>query len=230
MRHARNRFAWHRIHAATSAVALAAALAACGNGAGAAPATLSAAPSEAASATTGNSTPEPPASPSSVTIASTAYPYAWTFPADVVTSAPTLATSEWDGSSPCVAQDPCTDWIGMAGTPTAVDRHVWVFGTPTTLTLDEFATDVQRRIAEWRPCPAEPSTTRDVVLDGVPARLHAFVCTSEGGSDLHLRVFAIRDGVGLVIGMAKLNAGEDLPEAGETELLLQRLEEFRWMP
>jgi hypothetical protein len=56
------------------------------------------------------------------------------------------------------------------------------------------------------------------------------VCTSEGGSDLHLRVFAIRDGVGLVIGMAKLNAGEDLPEAGEIELLLQRLEEFRWMP
>ena len=94
MRHARNRFPWHRIHAATAAVALAAALAACGTGAGAAPATLSAAPSEAAIATTGNSTPEPSASPSSVTIASTAYPYAWTFPADVVTSAPTLARSE----------------------------------------------------------------------------------------------------------------------------------------
>ena len=118
----------------------------------------------------------------------------------------------------------------LTGAPEPIDRTLWIFGTPTDLTLDEFAADVQRQIAEWRPCPAEPSTARDVMLDGVPARLHAFVCTSETSKDLQVRVFAVRDGIGLVIGMAKLNAGQNLPEAGEIELLLQRLEDFRWMP
>jgi hypothetical protein len=224
MPHARNRPPRGRIPAATCAAALAVALAACGNGAVASPAEPSAAPSEPVIAATG--VPEP----STSTIESTAYPYAWTFPADVVTFAPRLARAQWDGVSPCIVEDPCTDWMRLTGSPKPIDRTLWVFGTTTDRTLDAFTADVQRQIAEWRPCPGEPATTRDVDLDGVPARLHAFRCTSGASKDLQLRVFAVRDGIGLVIGMAKLNAGQDLPEAGETELLLQRLEDFRWMP
>ena len=183
-------------------------------------------------------TPSPSPSPSptrtpvtSWTMDSALYPYAIEFPAAAVTIRPTLATIPWDGSSPCIVGDLCTDWIGLDDAPTAVSRELWGFGAPTTLGLDAFAADMQQRITTWEAgasCPAEPVTTRDLELDGVPARLHAFSCPYGDGTDLHLRVFAVRDGFGLVLGQAKPGSGEALDEAEEIDRLLASLAGFRW--
>lgn len=162
---------------------------------------------------------------------STLYPYAIELPAAAVTIRPTLATILWDGSLPCIVGDPCTDWVGLDDAPTAVSRQLWGFGAPTSLDLDAFAADMQRRITTWvqgTSCPAEPATTRDLELDGVPARLHAYTCTYDGGSDLHLRVFAVRDGFGLVLGQGKPGSGEALDEAEEIDRFLASLAGFRW--
>lgn len=183
-----------------------------------------------------SASPSPAAStpaPSPVTassIESRVYPYTWSFAASDVAIAPGLATSRWDGATPCIAQDACTDWIVLHGDPGVAPRTIWVFGTPTDRTLDAFAADVQRQTSTWRPCASAPDTTRDLVLDGVPARLHAFTCTSDGGTDLHLRVFAVRDGVGLVIAMARLSSGEAVDREAEIERLVGHLERFRWAP
>lgn len=183
-------------------------------------------------------TPAPSPSPSptgtsitSYTVDSALYPYAIELPASAVTIRPTLATIPWDGSSPCIPGNPCADVVGLDDAPTAVSRQLWGFGAPTTLGLDAYAAETQRRIATWvqgASCPTEPATTRDLELDGVPARLHAYTCTYEGITDLHLRVFAVRDGFGLVLGHGKPGSGERLDEAEEIDRFLASLAGFRW--
>ncbi len=164
------------------------------------------------------------------TIESGAYGYTWPFPAEAVSMMPSAATVPWNGVTPCIVQDPCTDWIGLKGEPGTADRLVWAFGTRTDLGLEAFAVDMRRRMSEWRGCPVEPETTQDLVLDGVPARLDAFACASGDATDLHLRVFAVRDGIGLVISMAKPGSGEALVAADEIDRLLGYLAAFRWAP
>jgi hypothetical protein len=164
------------------------------------------------------------------TIESNLYGYTWPFPGDAVSMTPTPATVLWNGVTPCIVQDPCTDWIGLRGEPGTADRLVWTFGTPTDLGLDAFAADMRRRMSEWRGCPVEPDVTREIELDGVPARLDAFTCPSGGATDLHLRVFAVHDGLGLVISMAKPGSGEALVAADEIDRLLGYLVAFRWAP
>ena len=178
-------------------------------------------------------TATPPSSRTPVTtwtIESGVYGYTWPFPADVVSMMPTAATVPWNGVTPCIVQDPCTDWIGLKGEPGTADRLVWAFGTPTDLGLEAFAADMRLRMSEWRGCPVEPIATRGLVLDGVPARLDAFACTSNGATDHHLRVFAVRDGLGLVMSMAKPGSGEALVAADEIDRLLGYLAAFRWTP
>jgi hypothetical protein len=136
----------------------------------------------------------------------------------------------WSGDVPCLVQDPCTDWIGLKGEPGTSDRMVWALGTRTDLALEAFAADLRRQIAQWKGCPVEPDASRDIVLDGVPARLDAFVCPSGGATDLHVRVFAVRDGQGLVISMAKPGSGEALVAADEMDRLAGYLAAFRWAP
>jgi hypothetical protein len=164
------------------------------------------------------------------TIESGAYGYTWPFPADVVSMLPSAATVPWNGVTPCIVQDPCTDWIGLKGEPGTADRLVWAFGTRTDLGLQAFAADMQRRMSEWRGCPVAPEATRDIALDGVPARLDAFTCTSGGATDLYLRVFAVRDGLGVVISMAKPGSGEPLVVGDEIDRMLGYLAAFRWAP
>ena len=118
MRHARNRSPVGRIPAVTWAIVIAVALAGCGNGPVDTPAEASAASSDASTATPASAMPEP----SATTIESTAYPYSWAFPADVVTLAPRLARAQWDGVSPCIVEDPCTDWMRLTGLPKPIDR------------------------------------------------------------------------------------------------------------
>ena len=143
---------------------------------------------------------------------------------------PVAATTPWNGVTPCIVQDPCTDWIGLKGEPGTADRLVWAFGTRTDLGLEAFAADMRRQMAGWRGCPIEPEATRDLVIDGVPARLDAFTCPSGGVTDRHVRVFAVRDGLGLVISMAKPGSGEALVLDDEIDRLLGFLDAFRWTP
>jgi hypothetical protein len=164
------------------------------------------------------------------TIESGAYGYTWPFPADAVSMMPSAATVPWNGTTPCIVQDACTDWIGLKGEPGTADRLVWAFGTRTGLELQAFAADMGRRMSEWRGCPVEPDTTRDIVLDGVPARLESFACPSGDATDRHTRVFAVRNGLGLVISMAKPGSGEALVAAEEIDRLLGYLAAFRWAP
>lgn len=164
------------------------------------------------------------------TIESAEYGYTWPFPADAVSMMPSAATVPWNGVTPCIVQDPCTDWMGLKGEPGRADRLVWAFGAPTDLELEAFAADMRRRMSGWRGCPVEPDATRALTLDGVPARLDAFACTSGGVTDRHLRVFAVRDGLGLVISMAKPGSGEALFDADEIDRLLGYLDAFRWAP
>lgn len=164
------------------------------------------------------------------TIESGEYGYRWPFPAEAVSLMPSAATVPWNGVTPCIVQDPCSDWIGLRGEPGRADRLVWTFGAATDLGLEAFAADMRRRMSEWRGCPVEPDATREVVLDGVPARLDAFDCPSGDAADRHLRVFAVRDGVGLVISMAKPGSGEALVVDDEIDRLLGYLEAFRWAP
>ena len=170
----------------------------------------------------------PPAT--NYTIESSAYGYTWPFPADEVYGAPDPATIAWSGRGPCIVQDSCTDWVRLKGEPGTADRFVWAFGTRTDLALEAFAADMRRQIAEWRNCPVEPDVTRDAVVDGVPARLDAFVCTFDGVTDLHVRVFTVHEGQGLVVAMAKPGSGEALVAADEIDRLLGYLEAFRWAP
>ena len=176
-------------------------------------------------------TPVPSRTPvTSWTIESGEYGYRWPFPADAVSMMPTAATAPWNGVTPCIVQDPCTDWIGLRGEPGRADRLVWAFGTRTDLGLEAFAADMRRQMSEWRGCPIEPETTRDLVVDGAPARLDAFTCSSGGFTDRHLRVFTVRDGLGLVISMAKPGSGEALVVDDEIDRLLGYLDAFRWTP
>jgi hypothetical protein len=85
-------------------------------------------------------------------------------------------------------------------------------------------------MSEWRGCPVEPAVTRGIVVDGEPARLDAFTCPSGGVTDRHLRVFAVHDGLGLVISMAKPGSGEALVFDDEIDRLLGYLAAFRWAP
>jgi hypothetical protein len=176
-------------------------------------------------------TPVPSRAPVTTwTIESGEYGYAWPFPGDAVSMMPTAATVPFNGVTPCIVQDPCTDWIGLKGEPGTADRLVWAFGTRTDLGLAAFAADMRRQMSEWRGCPVEPDVTRDIVLDGVPARLGAFTCPSGGITDRHVRVFAVRDGQGLVISMAKPGSGEALVFDDEIDRLLGYLAAFRWAP
>ena len=154
----------------------------------------------------------------------------WPFPGEAVSMMPSASTTAWNGVTPCIAQDACTDWIGLKGEPGTADRLVWVFGTRTDLALEPFAADMRRRMSEWRGCPVEPDLIRDIVLDGVSARLNAFTCPSGGITDRHVRVFAVRDGLGLVISMAKPGSGEALVFDDEIDRLLGYLAAFRWAP
>jgi len=143
---------------------------------------------------------------------------------------PSAATVPWNGVTPCIVQDPCTDWIGLEGEPGRADRLVWAFGTRTDLGLEAFAADMARRMSEWRGCPVEPDATREIELDGVPARLDAFTCASGNATDLHLRVFAVHEELGLVVSMAKPGSGEALVAADEIDRLLGYLDALRWAP
>ena len=143
---------------------------------------------------------------------------------------PSAATVPWNGGTPCIVQDPCTDWIGLEGEPGRADRLVWAFGTRTDLGLEAFAADMARRMSEWRGCPVEPDATREIELDGVPARLDAFTCASGNATDLHLRVFAVHEELGLVVSMAKPGSGEALVAADEIDRLLGYLDALRWAP
>ncbi len=171
--------------------------------------------------------PTPVASP---TLVSLLYGYTWPFPADEVYGAPDPGTIAWSGRGACIVQEPCTDWIQLKGEPGTADRLVWAFGTTTDLGLEAFAADMRRQTSGWRGCPVEPDVTRDIVLDGVPARLHTFTCPSGGVSDLHVRVYAVHDGQGLIISMAKPDSGEALVAADEIDRLLGYLGAFRWTP
>jgi hypothetical protein len=164
------------------------------------------------------------------TIESTTYGYTWPFAADGVSIMPSAAAAPWNGVTPCIVQDVCTDWIALKGEPGTADRLVWAFGTRTDLGLEAFDADMRRRMSEWRGCPVEPDSTREIVLDGVPARLGAFTCASGDATDLHLRVFAVRDGQALVISMAKPGSEEALVAADEIDRLLGYLAAFRWAP
>lgn len=176
-------------------------------------------------------TPLPSRTPAATwTIESQLYGYAWPFPGEAVSMMPSAATTPWNGVTPCIVQDACSDWIGLKGEPGTADRLVWAFGTPTDLELEAFVADMRRRMSEWRGCPVEPDVTRGIEVDGVPARLDAFTCTSGGVTDQHLRVFAVRDGLGLVISMAKPGSGEALVLDDEIDRLLGYLAAFRWAP
>jgi hypothetical protein len=164
------------------------------------------------------------------TIESGAYGYTWPFPAGAVSMMPIAATSPWNGVTPCIVQDSCTDWIGLVGETGRADRLVWAFGTRTDLGLEAFAADMRRRMSEWRGCPVEPDVTREIVLDGVPARVDAFTCASGNASDLHVRVFAVHNGLGLVISVAKPDSQEALVAGDEIDRLLGYLDAFRWTP
>jgi hypothetical protein len=176
-------------------------------------------------------TPLPSRTPAATwTIESQRYGYTWSFPGEAVSMMASAATTSWNGVTPCIVQDACTDWIGLKGEPGTADRLVWSFGTPTDLELEPFAADMRRRMSEWRGCPVEPDVTREIVLDGVPARMDAFTCPSGGITDRHVRVFAVRDGLGLVISMAKPGSGEALVLDDEIDRLLGYLAAFRWAP
>jgi hypothetical protein len=180
---------------------------------------------------TASPSPSPSATAvTSWTMESTAYGYSWTFPADVVSMKPTPATIPWGGETPCIVQDACSDWMGLKGEPGTADRLLWAFGTPTDLDRDAFDADMRNRMSTWRGCPVESEIARDITLDGTPARIHAFTCPSGDATDLHVRVYAVRDGVGLVISMAKPDSGEPLVAADEIDRLLGYLEAFRWTP
>ena len=167
---------------------------------------------------------------SSRAIESRLYGYTWPFPADEAYGAPGPGTIAWSGRGACIVQEPCTDWIQLKGQPGTADRLVWAFGAPTDLGLEAFDADMRRQSSGWRGCPVEPDVTRDIVLDGVPARLHTFTCPSGGASDLHVRVYVVRDGQGLIISMAKPDSGEALVAADEIGRLLRYLAAFRWAP
>jgi hypothetical protein len=162
------------------------------------------------------------------------YGYAMSFPAEDVTIRPTLATVAWDGETECLAQDPCTDWVNLTGAPGVDDRTVWVFGAPTDLSLDAFAEDMQARFATWMGCPAVAPTVLSTSIsdESTPARVHLFECpygspTGPASTGM-VRVFAVRDGFGIVIGLAKLASDEPVDTADELARLEGYLASFRW--
>jgi hypothetical protein len=162
------------------------------------------------------------------------YGYGMSFPAEDVTIQPTLATVAWDGETECLAQDACTDWVNLTGAPGVDDRTVWVFGTPTDLSLDAFAEDMQGRFAAWMGCPAVAPTVLSTSIsdESTPARVHLFECPYESPTGPvatgMVRVFAVRDGFGIVIGLAKLASDEPVDTADELARLEGYLASFRW--
>jgi hypothetical protein len=187
--------------------------------------------------------PVPSASPSpsprptpvtSATIESNLYPYRWTISAPEVQLPVRRARIAWNDRLSCLAKEPCTDWVDVTyETPTTGAGNRWTFwgfGAPTDESLDAFAATMQERISTWMPCPAEPTTVRDLDLDGVPARLHAFLCTVDGRPYLHLRVFAVRDGIGLILGNAPLDAEYWGDAERDIDRFVADLDGFRWSP
>lgn len=162
------------------------------------------------------------------------YGYTMSFPAEDVTILPTLASVAWDGEVECFAQDACTDWVNLTGAPGVDDRTVWVFGTPTDLSLDAFAEDMQGRFATWMDCPAVAPTVRSTSIsdEATAARVHLFECPYDTGSGTvdtgMVRVFAVRDGFGIVFGLAKLASDEPVDTEAELARLEGYLASFRW--
>lgn len=195
---------WRTTLAARSAagLVLAAAVAACGGAASAPVAsaptgpgattgpvpTASAGPTDAASSTP-TGTPAASPSPSPAPFGSAAYGYTIELPGTAVAEP---ALRAWDGTSRIDSDGPFVDRVRLPGSVL-----FFVYGAPTALTLDEYAAETQRQMAEWHACPATPDSTADLALDGTPGRVHRMTCLGL----FVQKLMVVRDGRGLVVNM-----------------------------
>jgi hypothetical protein len=145
---------------------------------------LTATPALAQETTTPSPSPVPLPGP---TFTSEAYAYTVQLPAGW---AAVPADVTWDGQSQIDSTGVYTDkFTGPQG------QFMFVFGAPTTLAVLEYATQQQEWTAGWHACPSVPDDARDAVLDGRPARVHAFICQ---GVQV-FKLMAVDDGAGLVV-------------------------------
>jgi hypothetical protein len=170
---------------------------------------LTATPAFAEPTSTPSPSPEPSPGP---TFTSEAYTYTIQLPAGW---AAVPADVTWDGQSQIDSNGLITDKItGPRG------EFMFVFGAPTALSTTDFATQQQEWTAGWHGCPTVPDDARDAVLDGRPARVHAFICQ---GVQV-FKLMAVDDGAGLVVNQIATPGNVDTLRSD----FLARVEGISW--
>ena len=127
---------------------------------------------------------------------------------------PVLATETWDGRS------------GIAHATSVVDEYdldnrdfFFVVGAPVDGTVREFATETHRQAVQLHGCDPSPEIT-DTQLDGAAALRFDMLCT---GNHVQ-RVYAVKDGRGLVVAL-----GADAARKDENRSTFDRLvSTVRW--
>jgi hypothetical protein len=216
MRHARNRSTVGRhIAVVISLGTVLTAVAACG-GAAAAPATRAPATAEAATPPLEALAPTAPAAvtPSAVPrqFESPVYGYTIDLPDGSGITSVIPATTRWGGAREIGSTDPFVDQFQRSG-----QRLAFILSAPTDLDLDAWAADVHARAVRDHGCSEELTDTRDVEIDGTPARVVAFACQG-------LRVYeatTVRDGTGFI-------AKQLTPRPGSPDLEKASLDDFIW--
>ena len=103
----------------------------------------------------------------------------------------TSASTAWDGVGSPGNDEPVVDLLTGAS-----PQQAFVFGVPTTATLDEFAaTNHAANAAEPdHPCPVTPEAAAPTSIGGEPAILDEMHCPPDGSGVFVLTAFVVHDG------------------------------------
>jgi hypothetical protein len=223
MSHARDRSTQGRsLGAAIALGALAFALAACAGTAAAPPsppATTEPSVTPAPATSASMATPLPTGqlvvvtpAPAPAVFESPAYGYTIDLPARAEVTGVVSATAPWDGASVIQADGPMVDQFPRIG-----QRLAFILSAPTDLDLDAYAAAIHAKAVREHGCSEELAATRDVEVDGTPARIVASTCQG-----LHVyEATMVRDGIGLI-------AKQITPPPGSPALEKESLEDFMW--
>jgi len=99
-------------------------------------------------------------SPTPLAFVSAAYGYRVWLPAD---RRARQAQQPWDGRARIDSNGPYVDSVTLPGS-----IILFVYGAPTGLDLEAYATKTQAQMVAWHACPATPDSTTALALDGTP--------------------------------------------------------------
>lgn len=136
-------------------------------------------------ATLATSTPEPTASPS--TFASAIYKYSIALPGGWALAQ--SATQPWDGTDVASHEDVDVDLFASHA------RLSWVYGAPTSKTLEALSADMTAADVVAHQCSATPEVDEAMTVGGEPGRLTVKRCPANGGIFV-ANVTVIHSGIG----------------------------------